>query len=83
MRTGIWFAVSAPAEVSIVVYDLLGRRVATVMDGSVVAGMHSVEWDGTDQQGSTCASGVYIYRTTARAGGEATASISKKMMLIR
>ena len=44
--TTIRFALRESGPARIVVYDLLGREVATLIDASLPAGNHSVTWDG-------------------------------------
>lgn len=55
------------------VYNVLGQRVATLIDGRVEAGIHTVLWDG-----SRVSSGMYLYRVQA---GEFIET--KKMMLLK
>ena len=50
------------AGVSLTVYDVLGRRVRQVWDGSLAAGSHRFVWDGRDEEGKAVAAGVYVYR---------------------
>ena len=50
------------AEVSLTVYDVLGRRVRQVWDGPLGAGTHRFAWDGRDEAGKGVAAGVYIYK---------------------
>ena len=50
------------AEVSLTVYDVLGRRVRQVWDGLLGAGTHRFTWDGRDENGKGVAAGVYIYK---------------------
>lgn len=57
--------VAGPVEV--VVLDLVGRRVRTLVSEVRPAGAGSVRWDGRDHQGAPCASGVY--HVQAAAGG--------------
>jgi hypothetical protein len=59
--TTIRFALPGPSTVRIVVYSLLGQEVATIVDGDLAAGVHSVLFDG-----SRLASGVYFYRMQVR-----------------
>ena len=68
-RTG-W---SGTSEVKLVVYDMLGREVATLFDGPISAGSHIATLDA-----SGLASGVYIYKITA--GNEVR---KKKLVIIR
>lgn len=53
----IRFALPETAEVSLVVYDMMGREVSRLVDGSVAAGFHDVQYDTSD-----LASGMYLYR---------------------
>ena len=50
------------AGVSLTVYDVLGRRVRQLWDGSLEAGTHRFTWDGRDAAGKGVAAGVYIYK---------------------
>ncbi len=50
------------AEVSLRVYDVLGRRVRQVWDGPLGVGSHRFVWDGRDEQGKDVAAGVYLYQ---------------------
>ena len=50
------------AEVSLTVYDVLGRRVRQVWDGPLGVGTHRFAWDGRDEAGKGVAAGVYIYQ---------------------
>jgi CSLREA domain-containing protein len=66
-QTEIVFHVPEASFVSIVVYDLLGREMSRLVDGSVDAGFHRVSWDGTNHAGRALASGIYLYRMEAGA----------------
>ncbi len=57
--TNINYHLPEASEVRLEVYDMLGRRVAILVDGRVSAGQHTVHFDG-----SNLSSGVYIYRLT-------------------
>ena len=65
--TSIRFAVPERAEVRIEVFDLQGRRMATLKDGWVDAGFHDVSWNGTDAAGRPAVSGVYFARMSSDA----------------
>jgi outer membrane protein assembly factor BamB len=56
----ISYNLETSGNVTLEVYDLLGRRVATLVDGEQQSGEHQVLWDA-----SQCASGIYFYRLTA------------------
>jgi hypothetical protein len=63
-RDGFTIAYSLPAEaeVSLAVYDLAGRRLATLASGRIAAGTHTARWDGTDGSGRALAAGHYVVR---------------------
>ena len=44
------------------VFNLLGQRIATLVDGPQPAGFHSARWDATDAEGRAVGAGVYLYR---------------------
>jgi len=56
----ISYDLETSGNVTLEVYDLLGRRVATLVDGEQQSGEHQVLWDASE-----CASGIYFYRLTA------------------
>jgi hypothetical protein len=64
--------------VKLVVYDVAGRRVATLKDGVSNAGQHAARWDGRDSSGAPVASGVYFARLEV--GGWAA---TQKMLLLK
>ena len=49
-------------QVSLTVYDVLGRWVRQVWQGPLRAGSHRFTWDGRDEAGKRVAAGVYIYK---------------------
>ena len=51
-------------RVTLAIYDVMGREVARLVDGSMEPGAHSVEWNGQDQAGRGLPSGVYIVNLT-------------------
>ena len=63
--TTIAFRIAETVRVTLTVYDLTGRRVATLVDGSLPPGRHSVRWEGKNDRGESVASGTYLYRLQA------------------
>jgi hypothetical protein len=63
-ETNIDFQLPKESDVSLVVYNLLGQTVKTLVNGRVAAGEHTARWDGRDQNGSQVPSGVYFYKLT-------------------
>ncbi len=76
--TQISFDLAKPDHVSLVVFNLTGRMVATLLDQTLSAGNHTVVWDGHDHDGIEAASGVYFYRLMS---GEFSAT--RKLALVR
>ena len=66
-RVSVDLAVPEPAQASVDVFDLAGRRVRGLFDGELPAGRRTFDWDGTDAAGASARSGVYLVR--ARLGG--------------
>lgn len=58
----IGFAVKRNSAVKIEVYNVLGQKARTLLDGMQTAGFHTVVWDGRDDGGTPLASGVYLFR---------------------
>jgi hypothetical protein len=63
--TTIRYALPEGANVTLVVYNILGQQVRTLVNGAQGPGYHSVVWDGRDEAGRMVATGVYIYRLQA------------------
>jgi|GEM_PF-892319 len=78
-RTVIEFSLDRRQPVQLVVHDLRGRRVRTFDRGRLDAGTHRVIWNGTDDDGSEVASGVYLVRLL----GDATLGPARKLTLVR
>ena len=66
------------ATVSVVIYDMMGRQVRTLVSGTASAGYHSIMWNATNDLGSSVSAGVYIY--TIQAGQYRDV---KKMILLK
>ena len=62
--TIIPYQLAASSEVRLEVFNLLGQRIATLVDGERPAGFHTATWHATDAAGRAVGAGVYIYRMT-------------------
>jgi hypothetical protein len=71
------FAMPKIAKVEIVVYDILGSKVATLFDGVKAVGYHKVEWNGKNSEGSVVPSGVYFVKMTS----DGFSAVKKALML--
>jgi hypothetical protein len=76
--TRINYYIPKPSDVKLVIYDVNGRRIKTLVSTGKPAGGHAVEWDGRDDLGSPVASGVYLCRLEM---GKAQRTI--KMVLLK
>ncbi|MFB0516682.1 MAG: T9SS type A sorting domain-containing protein, partial [Candidatus Neomarinimicrobiota bacterium] len=74
----ILYELPRASEVSLIVYDILGREVARLVDGHTEPGYHQVKWNGRDKNGTELPSGIYIARLVTP---EYTKSI--KMVLLK
>jgi hypothetical protein len=76
--TTIRFSIPAAGHVRLVVTNIAGQRVATLMDVDRGPGTYEVVWNATDESGASVASGVYFYTLTI---GEE--SRSGRMLLLK
>lgn len=63
--TVIKYDLPKASEVRLVVYDVLGRRVRTLVEAQMSPGFHTQLWDGKDARGMALASGLYFVRLQA------------------
>jgi hypothetical protein len=76
--TVISFSLPVRSMVTLSIYDVLGRRIMTLLDEEQPPGTHWVGWDGTDERGVSMATGIYFYRiATGRF------SSTRKMLLLK
>lgn len=76
--TTIRYSLAEACDVKITVFNILGQTVNVLVDEYQDAGTHSVIWDGSDRNGHSTASGVYLYRMETKAF-----TSSKKMILLK
>ncbi|MBD3162666.1 MAG: T9SS type A sorting domain-containing protein [Candidatus Eisenbacteria bacterium] len=80
-RTEIDFRLSrtgASGPVRVEIFDLAGRKIARLFEGSLTAGPHTVTWTGTADGGQPVESGVYFVRLNTREGWNA-----EKLILLK
>ena len=66
--TKLEFKTSQAGRVTVQVYDLQGRLVKTLQDGTLPAGYNTVHWDGSTGNGTKVSSGMYYLRVQATEG---------------
>ena len=76
--TEIRYQLPAQADVRLVVYNMLGQEVRTLIQGVQRPGTYAVRWDGTNKNGQAVSSGIYLYKITA---GSTVAS--RKMIFLK
>lgn len=84
--TRIGYNLREAAQVRLVVFDVLGREIRSLLDASLSPSPPEVSyatWDGTDNAGRQVASGIYFYRLEAQGRPGNTFRGTKKLVLLR
>jgi hypothetical protein len=76
--TTIKYSLETRGFVELSVYNILGRKVRTLVSAEKEVGWHEVMWDGKDDSGDDVSSGIYFYKMSSR---EYTKT--KKMLLLK
>mgnify|MGYP000849086800 CR=1 FL=1 len=76
--THIEFSVPVSGDVRLSIYDITGRLVQDLLDGTVSEGYHSVLWDGRDRSGQFVSAGLYIYSLTTE-----NSTLTRKMVIMK
>jgi len=78
--TNVKFSIINSGQVKLIVYDVMGREVQTLVNEKLQPGTYEAAFDGSMQN-----SGVYFYKLIVRHGGSSTDGFSetKKMLLIK
>ena len=77
-ETEIAFSLGAAGHVRLEVFNLLGQRVAMLVDGERSQGINVVHWDGRDDRGTSVPTGIYFYRLTQQGQSQV-----RKMVLLK
>lgn len=76
--TTIRYDIAVSGQVSLIVYNLLGQKVRTLINGYAPQGTYRLQWDGNNDMGQRVSSGVYLYRLES--GGK---RFTKRMMFMK
>jgi len=76
--TTISYSLSQSGYMELAVYDIMGKKVKTLVKGFESPGSYSVVWDGLNERGEQTASGLFLYRLTTKAAIQ-----TEKMILLR
>ncbi len=63
--TRLHFSLPQDSQVELVIYDLAGRKVRSLVSGHLAAGPHEISWRGVDDSDAAVASGTYLARLRA------------------
>ncbi len=77
-ETRIAFNLEKAGDVSLEVFDILGRKVSTLQSGYLGAGQYEFTWYGVDNSGRQAASGIYFYRLSSN-----EFTLTRKMTLLK
>jgi hypothetical protein len=76
--TSIQYVIPKTGSIKLSVFDITGRQVAVLAEGTKAAGIYTTEWDGKTANGIQAASGIYFCRLDA-SGFSAT----RKMVMLK
>lgn len=74
----VMFALPRAGAAQLRVFDVRGRRVATLLDGAAAAGSHLIVWQGRDDHDRQLAAGIYFLRLE-----QAGRALTRKILLVR
>lgn len=78
METVIPFRMESSGQVTLEIYDVLGRKVTTIDAGYLNAGDHQLRWNGASDDSREVSSGIYFYRLIS-----GSQSLTRKMVLLK
>jgi hypothetical protein len=81
--TNIKFSLPEQSIVKIVIYDLLGREVKTLINDVRPAGVYTVRWNGENKLNINASSGIYFYSLYAAGADNKKFTSFKKMILLK
>ena len=76
--SSISFNLTKSAPISIAIYNIKGQKVKRIIDSELKSGDYQFTWDGRDNNGRSCSSGLYYYRIVSP-----ERNITRKMLLLK
>ena len=76
--TNIFYDIPESGHVRMVIYDLLGREVNTLVNETMKSGYYATQWNGRNQYGQPVSAGIYFYHLQTGAYNKA-----QKMLLVK
>ncbi len=77
-RTRLDFRIPNESDTKLMIYDVGGALIRTLVDSKLQEGMHSVEWDGCSDSGQPVEAGIYLYKLYA-----GVYSVTRKMVYLK
>lgn len=81
--TNIKFSLKTDSKVSLMIYNIRGQKVRTLVNENLPAGHHSVVWNGRDDSGKSVSSGVYFNGFDSNDGNSGRYTSIKKIILLK
>ena len=82
--TAIRYTLPEASQVTIAIFDIMGRQVTELVNTTQAGGRYQIVWDGRNSSQIQVASGVYFYRMIARnQGGTVISQQTKRMLLVK
>jgi len=77
--TTISFSIQEDSNVELSIYNIRGQKINSLLNDQIIAGEHSITWNGKDDSGKKVSSGLYLYKLTVNDKTEAV----KKCLLLK
>ena len=82
--TNIHFTLIVPSNITIIIYNILGQEMRTLLNEQRSAGVYTIAWDGTSNAGRLAPTGIYLYRLVAASvESDQRFTASRKMVLLK
>lgn len=83
--TTISYTISKDANVILNIYDVLGKKVRTLVNSQQKTGEYSIVWNAEDDYNNPVSSGLYFYRLSVETTSDETGEVSfhREMVLLR
>jgi len=80
--TTIMYDLPEYSQVTVNIYNVVGQLVSSPVNGDISAGYRVLQWDGTDNNGNSISSGIYLYIITAKSQESGKLFTDKKKMIL-
>ncbi len=77
--TTIEFSIQNDSKIELIIYNIKGQKIKTLVQNEYIKGSHSVIWNGDDEAGESVSSGIYFYKLNVNGKTEAV----KKCLLLK